>query len=321
MLTNALGIGDEVKVSTFVVPLADGDRFMLCSDGVSEYVPEAEVGEVLTKAASPVRAAQKLIDLALERGGGDNATAVVVRVLEAGDSPQPADQRKKDDAAIARCALWGKKVTPQQRLRALRIAIPRDHAVGDKLPAHTLGDRVAWIVIEGEVVQDGIVLGPGAILYPESLTLTPVGDPPPLPERDALAVVRSEVRALALRADDFRELCEDDGELGEALLDGLAGAIAKAKKPRPQLKIGPRRCRGPWTHLAPSTRAARPIRTCRSPSASSPSRTRTAIRTSRSRAWRSTPRCRARSPTTPAIARRPCPTIRRAGAAGRRRAR
>jgi serine/threonine protein phosphatase PrpC len=239
MLTNALGIGDEVKVSTFVVPLADGDRFMLCSDGVSEYVPEAEVGEVLTKAASPARAAQKLIDLALERGGGDNATAVVVRVLEAGETPQPAEQRKKDDAAIARCALWGKKVTPQQRLRALRIAIPRDHAVGDKLPPHTLGDRVAWIVIEGEVVQDGAVLGPGAILYPESLTLTPVGDPPPLPERDALAVVRADVRALAIRADDFRELCEDDGELGEALLDGLAHAIAKAKKPRPQLKIGP----------------------------------------------------------------------------------
>jgi serine/threonine protein phosphatase PrpC len=239
MLTNALGIGDEVKVSTFVVPLADGDRFMLCSDGVSEYVPEAEVGEVLSKQASPARAAQKLIDLALERGGGDNATAVVVRVLEAGETPQPADQRRKDDAAIARCALWGRRVTPQQRLRALRIASPRDHAVGDKLPPHTLGDRVAWIVVEGEVVQDGAVLGPGAILYPESLTLTPVGDPPPLPERDALAVARGDVRALAIRADDFRELCEDDGELGEALLDGLAQAIAKAKRPRPRLKIGP----------------------------------------------------------------------------------
>ncbi|HET9620620.1 MAG TPA: PP2C family serine/threonine-protein phosphatase [Kofleriaceae bacterium] len=239
MLTNALGIGDEVKVSTFVVPLADGDRFMLCSDGVSEYVPEYEVGEVLTRQASPARAAQRLIDLALERGGGDNATAVVVRVLEAGETPQPAEQRKKDDHAIASCPLWGRRVTPQQRLRALRIAIPRDHAAGDKLPPHTLGDRVAWILVEGEAVQDGLTLGPGAIVYPESLTLTPVGDPPPLPERDALAVVRGELRALAIRADDFRELCEDDNELGEALLDGLAHVVAKAKKARPaQLKIG-----------------------------------------------------------------------------------
>ena len=47
MLTNALGIGNEVKVATFVVPLADGDRFIFCSDVISEYVKEAEVGEVL----------------------------------------------------------------------------------------------------------------------------------------------------------------------------------------------------------------------------------------------------------------------------------
>jgi serine/threonine protein phosphatase PrpC len=119
MLTNALGIGEECKVSTFVVPLADGDRFLLCSDGISEYVPENEVGDVLTKQPSPARAAQRLIDLALERGGGDNATAVVVRVLEAGETPLPAEQRKKDDAAIGVCALWGTRVTPQQRLRAI----------------------------------------------------------------------------------------------------------------------------------------------------------------------------------------------------------
>src|SRR5947207_10702402 len=111
MLTNALGIGNEVKVSTFVVPLADGDRFLLCSDGISEYVPEAEVGEVLTKQPSPARAAQKLIELALERGGADNATAIVVRVLEAGETPQPAETIRRDDETIAKCGLWGAKVT------------------------------------------------------------------------------------------------------------------------------------------------------------------------------------------------------------------
>jgi serine/threonine protein phosphatase PrpC len=228
MLTNALGIGDEVKVSVFVVPLADGDRFLLCSDGISEYVPENEVGEVLSRQTSPARAAQRLIELALERGGGDNATAVVVRVLEAGETPLPAEQRTKDDAAIGSCALWGSRVTPQQRLRALRIAIPREHNLGEKLPPHALGDRVAWIVVEGELVQDGMKLGPGALVYPE-LLVNP-GEAAPLPERDALAVARSEVRALAIRADDFRELCDDDGELGEALLESLAQVIAKNKR-------------------------------------------------------------------------------------------
>ncbi len=221
MLTNALGIGPDCKVSTFVVPLADGDRFMLCSDGISEYVSEAEVGEVLAKQPSPARAAQKLVELALDRGGGDNATAIVVRVLEAGETPIPADQRRRDDLSIGRCELWGTRMTPQQRLRALRIAIPRDYAAGATLPAHTLGDRVAWIIVEGELSQQGERIGPGGFVYPESLIATS-----PVPDKAALAVVTADVRALALRSDDFRELCDDDTELGEAILEGLTAVIA-----------------------------------------------------------------------------------------------
>ncbi|MBA2543430.1 MAG: protein phosphatase 2C domain-containing protein, partial [Deltaproteobacteria bacterium] len=220
MLTNALGIGEECKVSTFVVPLADGDRFLLCSDGISEYVPEHEVGEVLTKQPSPARAAQKLIELALERGGADNATAIVVRVLEAGETPQPAETIKRDEEVIRSCSLWSAKVTPQQRLRALRIAIARDHVMGERLPAYHLGDRVAWIVVEGRVVQVGAVLEAGTLLYPESLVADSQA-----PDRESLAVARTDVRALALRADDFRELCEDDSELAEVLLESLAPLI------------------------------------------------------------------------------------------------
>ncbi len=224
MLTNALGIGQECKVSTFVVPLADGDRFLFCSDGISEYVKEAEIGEVLSKQPSPARAAQKLIELALDRGGGDNATTIVVRVLEAGEAPQPAEQIRRENAVIDSCPLWGTRVTPQQRLRALRIAISRDYVAGERLPAQTLGDRVAWIIVDGELVQDGVTVEPGTLVYPESL----VSDSPP-PDRDGLAVVSKDVRALALRADDFRELCEDDSELGEALLEGLAPLIANRR--------------------------------------------------------------------------------------------
>lgn len=220
MLTNALGIGQDLKVATFCVPLADGDRFLLCSDGISEYVQEHEVGDVLAKQPSPARAAQKLVDMALERGGADNATAVVVRVLEAGEDPVPAEQRRRDDLSISLCELWTEKVSPQQRLRALRIAIPRDHTPSEKLPAHTLGDRVAWIVVEGEVAWEGEEWGPGSFIYPESLV---AGSP--IPERDQIATAKTEVRAIAIRNDDWRELCEDDSELGEVLLESLASII------------------------------------------------------------------------------------------------
>ena len=224
MLTNALGIGHECKVSTFVVPLADGDRFLLCSDGITEYVKEAEIGEVLSTQPSPARSAQRLVEMALQRGGGDNATALVVRVLEAGETARPAALMKREEQAINMCPLWG-KTNPQQRLRALRIALPRDYAAGEKLPAQTLGDRVAWIIVEGELEQDGLLRGPGALIYPEAL----LGDRP-LPDKDGLAITQSEVRGLALRSDDFRELCEDDPELGEILLGALANEI-NARRP------------------------------------------------------------------------------------------
>ncbi len=226
MLTNALGIGHDLKVSTFVVPLADGDRFLLCSDGITEYVSEPEIGDVLSNMPSPARSAQRLVELALQRGGGDNATALVVRVLEAGETARPAELLRREQQAIHACPLWG-KVNPQQRLRALRIAIPRDYPAGDKLPAQSLGDRVAWIVVEGELLQDNYVLGPGALVYPEALLTDR-----PLPDKDGLAVADTEVRVLAVRSDDFRELCEDDPDLGEALLGALANEIGSRKPGR-----------------------------------------------------------------------------------------
>src|SRR5690606_27392270 len=147
----------------------------------------------------------------------------------AGETARPSELLRREEQAIHACPLWA-RVTPQQRLRALRIALPRDYAQGEKLPAQTLGDRVAWIVVEGELLQDGYLRGPGSLLYPEALLAER-----PLPDKDGLAVTQSEVRALAIRADDFRELCDDDPELGEALLAALASEIAIR---RPQRRTG-----------------------------------------------------------------------------------
>ncbi|MDQ3341744.1 MAG: hypothetical protein M4D80_41885, partial [Myxococcota bacterium] len=122
---------------------------------------------------------------------------------------------------IQSCALWD-KVSPQQRLRALRIAISRDVGANERLPAHTLGERVSWIVIEGALEHQGKTLGPGAFVYPESLIQGSVA-----PDRDSLAITRSDLRGLVLRADDFNELCEDDPELAELLHETLGTLVSK----------------------------------------------------------------------------------------------
>ena len=222
VITNALGFGDDTKIITFMVPLSDGDKLLLCSDGVSEYVGEAEVGQVLTSQPSPARAAQKLVDLALERGGEDNATALVIKVIEAGETQMPAAQRQRDDQILGLCPLL-EELSPQQRLRALRIATNRDFVAGDVLPEAALGSRVAWILMDGEVIVNGQTEDAGTLLYPEAL----LGQGSPR-KSDALAVAVGEVRAKAIRGDDFLEVAGEDPDLAEPMYAALARMIGKS---------------------------------------------------------------------------------------------
>ena len=62
-----------------------GDRYLLCSDGLTDYVDDASICAQLEAETDPEAAAQLLIDLALAAGGLDNVTAVIA-VVEAEDS-------------------------------------------------------------------------------------------------------------------------------------------------------------------------------------------------------------------------------------------
>ncbi|RMH45131.1 MAG: phosphoprotein phosphatase [Deltaproteobacteria bacterium] len=214
VLTNALGIGDRVRVATFVVPMAPVDRFVLCSDGVTEYVAEAEIGEIVARGPSPARSAQALVDAAVTRGGADNATAVVVKVLEVDPTPVPRDERERDEAILAASPLLG-GLSPQQRLRALRIALPQRFDAGRAIPPVALGDRVAYLVLDGAArLPGGDLVRAGDLLYARALA----GGPAPA----EAARAQTAVKLLAIRRDDFAELAADDEELGVKLYDALA---------------------------------------------------------------------------------------------------
>ncbi len=81
LITRALGAEDEVQVDTAVLPLQPDDRILLCSDGLTDMVPEARVGEILAD-PNPETAALALVKAALDAGGADNVTVVVVDVKE-----------------------------------------------------------------------------------------------------------------------------------------------------------------------------------------------------------------------------------------------
>ncbi len=82
VLLRALGAHEDVEVDVDEVGIFSGDVLLLCSDGLTRMVTEPEIAGTLQAETSPAKAAQKLVDLANERGGQDNVTVIVVRFQE-----------------------------------------------------------------------------------------------------------------------------------------------------------------------------------------------------------------------------------------------
>lgn len=81
IITRSLGPNPQVQVDLEgPLPIQIGDTYLLCSDGLSGQVSDDEMGKVLL-ALPPREAVQALVDLANLRGGPDNITVIVVRVL------------------------------------------------------------------------------------------------------------------------------------------------------------------------------------------------------------------------------------------------
>lgn len=78
VITRALGAKGTIEVDCETFDVLDGDVFLLCSDGLTNEVAEAAIEHALLP-GNCAQASQDLLDLALEHGGRDNITAVVVR--------------------------------------------------------------------------------------------------------------------------------------------------------------------------------------------------------------------------------------------------
>jgi len=85
ILIRAIGIDPKVDVDITEELVMNGDTVLLCSDGLTREVSEAQIAMVLSDAKHAQEAADRLVILANQSGGKDNITAVVVRkALDAG---------------------------------------------------------------------------------------------------------------------------------------------------------------------------------------------------------------------------------------------
>ena len=101
VITRALGAGggDQVVADQYLLPATEGDRFIICSDGLSGHVTESLIEMVARSVPEPSHAAQTLVDLALATGGRDNVTVVIVDVVEAFP---PWEDTQVDDTTLPR---------------------------------------------------------------------------------------------------------------------------------------------------------------------------------------------------------------------------
>ena len=83
ILTRALGIEDDPVVDTWELLPVVGDRYLLCSDGLFNELTDDRITEILGQYTDPGMAANELVDRAVDAGGHDNVTVLVVDVTEA----------------------------------------------------------------------------------------------------------------------------------------------------------------------------------------------------------------------------------------------
>ena len=166
-VTRAVGVYADVQVDTLDLELAAGDTFVICSDGLSGHLREPRELSDVVETHGVKAAAKAFIDLANNRGGSDNITAVLARV-----NAQRGEMSAPDGADIAIKVNILKRMPVFQHLsyvelvEVLNVSDVRSFAVGDVLFEEGETGEELFIVIEGLVsIQkaglDLAQLGPG----------------------------------------------------------------------------------------------------------------------------------------------------------------
>ncbi len=78
IITRALGAGRDVDVDFFDVRLTPGDILLLCSDGLSNMVPDEDIRQVILTSETLEEAGRRLVSMANDNGGRDNIAVVLV---------------------------------------------------------------------------------------------------------------------------------------------------------------------------------------------------------------------------------------------------
>lgn len=247
-ITRAVGVYESCEPDTLVMDVVAGDRFLLCTDGLSEYFDAphgnlTELGKILSNPDGDA-SVKHFIDTANARGGKDNITAVVVTVGEMGDdSTTRAARLELKKQVLSQMPLF-RQLDERELLRVLQVTEVEPYKDGQRVISEGERGECLYIVLDGQVrvirgdtevktLSVGEHFGEMALIrsQPRSASVESIGDSELLLIRraDFFEILRSQPRiavkllwqftgVLADRlADTTRDLGEAKVELAEEL--------------------------------------------------------------------------------------------------------
>lgn len=99
VITRAIGSDPHMKPDIYELNISAGDRLLLCSDGLSTMLEDDEIQTIMRHTPSPQQCASDLVDAALQAGGYDNVTVVVVDI-EGFKHNKVVKERRKSHALV-----------------------------------------------------------------------------------------------------------------------------------------------------------------------------------------------------------------------------
>ncbi|MGB1014395.1 MAG: Stp1/IreP family PP2C-type Ser/Thr phosphatase, partial [Nannocystaceae bacterium] len=221
-MTRAVGVYETVEVDVLDFEIAAGDSFLLCSDGLYEYLDEADIATQLSSRDTD-EIPGRLIDIANTRGGKDNITALVIQAF--GDARgKPGVPGHSGVADVIRRVPLFLRLNFQQLSTLRARAKLRDFTDGEKLAAEGEDNGELAVVLEGSVrlsrrgrllrtLKQGDYFG--------ELDLMALG------KRQLSATAQTAGRLLIITREALYHLIEHDPRLAVKLLWGLSHELSQ----------------------------------------------------------------------------------------------
>lgn len=227
VITRAVGIQESVQVDTLLFDILPGDTFLLCSDGLHGYTEDPNELAELLSGDDAKQVPQTLIDVANQRGGKDNITALIVRGVS-DEADQVTEQKRAEEVNLKLETL--KKIplfrylTYQELVKVLNITYLESFEAGALILKEGDTGEELYIVLAGKVTvsrggQEIVDLHPGVHFGEMALV-----DQSP---RSATITAKESTRLLVVQRRSFYTLIRKEPVLAVKLLWSFVQVLSR----------------------------------------------------------------------------------------------